>query len=126
MSSVFSVLYDTPSRYNWMYQFYLRDAGVNLSWVGTGRLIFTHNCTDAVFDDAVARFVRAGRRMAAGGWWTTPAALTNKAIVRQVASEILSALWRRARGRRHSSIGTETGASGEIQHSERRVVSKLE
>ena len=122
MSSVFSVLYDTPSRYNWMYQFYLRDAGVNLSWVGTGRLIFTHNCTDAVLDDAVSRFVRAGRRMAADGWWTTPAGLTNKAIGRQMASEILSALWSQARGRRHSSIGTELGASGGIQHSKRREV----
>jgi hypothetical protein len=34
-----------PSRYNWMLQFYLRAEGLALSWVGTGRLIFSLNYT---------------------------------------------------------------------------------
>ena len=34
-----------PSRYNWMLQYYLRREGLALSWVGTGRLIFSLNYT---------------------------------------------------------------------------------
>src|SRR5215510_15123497 len=40
LSSVWTVGYTQPSRYNWMLQFYLRAEGLALSWVGTGRLIF--------------------------------------------------------------------------------------
>src|SRR5262245_8013531 len=45
--SIWTVLYTTPSRYNWMFQYYLRSQGLYLSWIGTGRLIFSHNYTDA-------------------------------------------------------------------------------
>ncbi len=34
--SVWTVLYTRPSRYNWMFQFYLRAEGLALSWVGSG------------------------------------------------------------------------------------------
>ena len=40
LSSIWTVCYTRPSRYNWMLQFYLRAEGLALSWVGTGRLIF--------------------------------------------------------------------------------------
>ena len=43
MSSVWSLYYTEPSRYNWMLQYYLRSEGLALSWVGTGRLIFCLN-----------------------------------------------------------------------------------
>src|SRR5262245_15931780 len=35
LSSIWTVLYTQPSRYNWMLQFYLRAEGLLLSWVGT-------------------------------------------------------------------------------------------
>src|SRR5262249_11785467 len=38
LSSVWTVLYTQPSRYNWMFQFYLRAEGLALSWIGTGRI----------------------------------------------------------------------------------------
>src|SRR5262245_31690200 len=41
LSTIWTVLYDAPSRYHWMLQFYLRAHGLALSWVGTGRLIFS-------------------------------------------------------------------------------------
>ena len=44
----------SPSRYNWMLQYYLRAEGLALSWVGTGRLIFSLNYT--------RRGLRGGRR----------------------------------------------------------------
>jgi glutamate-1-semialdehyde 2,1-aminomutase len=43
LSSIWTVNYAVPSRYNWMLQFYLRAEGLALSWVGTGRLIFSLN-----------------------------------------------------------------------------------
>src|SRR6478752_5501043 len=49
LSSIWMVHYTEPSRYNWMLQYYLRAEGLALSWVGTGRLIFSLNYTDADF-----------------------------------------------------------------------------
>src|SRR6476620_9029079 len=49
LSTVWTVLYTEPARYNWMLQYYLRAEGLALSWVGTGRLIFSLNYTDADF-----------------------------------------------------------------------------
>jgi glutamate-1-semialdehyde 2,1-aminomutase len=91
MSTIWTVLYTQPSRYNWLLQYYLRAEGLALSWVGTGRLIFSLNYEDADFEQVTERFVAAARRMNADGWWWHDAALTNKAIRRTVLREILSA-----------------------------------
>ena len=63
MSSIWTVCYTRPSRYNWMLQYYLRAEGLALSWVGTGRLIFSLNYTDADFDAVADRFVAAAQAM---------------------------------------------------------------
>jgi glutamate-1-semialdehyde 2,1-aminomutase len=89
MSTVWTVLYDVPSRFNWLLQFYLRREGIALSWVGTGRLIFSLNFTDADFDDFCQRFVRAAHQMAAGAWWWTPQGQTNKQIRRRMLLEMV-------------------------------------
>jgi glutamate-1-semialdehyde 2,1-aminomutase len=91
MSTIWTVLYTQPSRYNWLLQYYLRAEGLALSWVGTGRLIFSLNYDDADFEQVVERFVAAGRRMSADGWWWHDGVLTNKAIRRKVLREVLSA-----------------------------------
>jgi glutamate-1-semialdehyde 2,1-aminomutase len=70
LSSIWTVLYTTPGRYNWMLQYYLRAEGLALSWVGTGRLIFSLNYTEAEFAAVAERFVAACvamRRMDGGG-----------------------------------------------------------
>src|ERR1700737_89382 len=59
LSSIWMVHYTEPSRYNWMLQYYLRAEGIALSWVGTGRLIFSLNYTDADFAQVADRFVAA-------------------------------------------------------------------
>jgi len=87
--SVWTVLYERPSRYNWMFQYYLRAEGLALSWVGTGRLIFSHNYTDKDFRAVAERFVAAAEAMNADGWWTAPAA-DNKAIRRAILREALT------------------------------------
>ena len=79
-----------PSRYNWMLQYYLRAEGLALSWVGTGRLIFSLNYTDADFAEVAARFCAAAEKMKRDGWWWQDAGLTNKTIKRRILREILN------------------------------------
>ena len=69
LSSIWTVLYTQPSRYNWMLQFYLRVHGLALSWVGSGRLIFSLNYSDTDFEGVLQRFVAAAQAMQADGWW---------------------------------------------------------
>ena len=89
--SVWTVSFPAPSRYNWMFQFYLRAEGLALSWVGSGRFIFSHACTDAEFEDVAERFVRAAHRMLADGWWWHPPGLTSTDVQRTVLREMLAA-----------------------------------
>ena len=94
LSSIWMVHYTTPSRYNWMFQYYLRAEGLALSWVGTGRLIFSLNYTDADFAEVTKRFVAAAAKMKADGWWWHDASLTNKSIRRQILKEMLARKFR--------------------------------
>lgn len=88
LSSIWTVQYTVPSRYNWMLQFYLRAEGLALSWIGTGRLIFSLNYTDAEFSEVSSRFVAAAKRMKQDGWWWHDGSLTNKAIRRRILKEM--------------------------------------
>jgi glutamate-1-semialdehyde 2,1-aminomutase len=91
LSSIWTICYTLPSRYNWMLQYYLRAAGLALSWVGTGRLIFSLNFSDAEFAAVADRIVGAAEAMQADGWWWTDPALTNRSIKRRVLKEMLQA-----------------------------------
>ena len=91
LSSIWTIGYDKPSRYNWMFQYYLRAAGLALSWVGTGRLIFSLNYTEAQFAEVADRIVSAAQAMQRDGWWWADPQLTNKAIKRRVLKEMLQA-----------------------------------
>jgi glutamate-1-semialdehyde 2,1-aminomutase len=95
LSSVWMVEYTEPSRYNWMFQFYLRAEGLALSIVGTGRLIFSLNFTDTDFAEVETRFVAAAEKMKRDGWWWHPPTLTNKKIRRQILKEMLASKFRR-------------------------------
>ncbi len=90
LSTIWTVFYTVPSRYNWMLQYYLRAEGLALSWVGTGRLIFSLNYTQAEFDAVANRFLAACRAMQRDGWWWTEATATNRAIKRRILREILA------------------------------------
>lgn len=88
LSSVFTVLYDQPARFNWMLQFYLREAGLALSWVGSGRMIFSLDFTDDEFAEVIRRFVEAGQKMKADGWWDGPRE-ENRQIRRSMLREFI-------------------------------------
>jgi glutamate-1-semialdehyde 2,1-aminomutase len=93
LSTIWTLYYTAPSRYNWMFQYYLRAAGLALSWVGTGRLIFSLNYAEADFAEAAGRILSAAREMQLDGWWWTGPQLTNKSIRRRVFKEMLQARW---------------------------------
>lgn len=90
LSSIWTVHYTEPSRYNWMFQYYLRAEGLALSWVGTGRLIFSLNYSDADFSVVADRFVTAAKNMKRDGWWWHNPSLTNKSVRRQILKEMIT------------------------------------
>ena len=90
LSTIWTVCFTSPSPYNWMLQYYLRAEGLHLSWVGSGRLIFSLDYDDAAFAEVEERFVRAAAAMRADQWWTHDPALTDKAIRRRLLKEILA------------------------------------
>jgi glutamate-1-semialdehyde 2,1-aminomutase len=90
LSSIWTVFYTQPSRYNWMLQYYLRAAGLALSWVGTGRLIFSLDYADADFDAVCERFVAGATALQRDGWWWSDPALTDRRIKRGILKEMLA------------------------------------
>ena len=105
LSSIWTVCHTQASRYNWMFQYYLRAEGLALSWVGTGRLIFSLNYTDADFEAVAQRFIAAAEAMKRGGWWETGALGTDRAIKRRILREMLGhyvAPWKSGSGRPES------------------------
>ncbi len=105
LSSIWTIWYEQPSRYHWMYQFYLREQGLALSWVGTGRLIFSLNYTDEQFDHVLDRMVVAARAMQADGWWWCTSELSHQSIRRRILKEMLGHRW----------SGSSLGQAGRIQ-----------
>jgi glutamate-1-semialdehyde 2,1-aminomutase len=93
LSSIWTLYYTQASGYNWMLQYYLRAAGLALSWVGTGRLIFSLNYTEEDFSAVADRIVSAAEEMRRDGWWWSDTQLTNKAIKRRMLKEMIQARW---------------------------------
>jgi glutamate-1-semialdehyde 2,1-aminomutase len=94
LSSIWTVVYTRPSRYNWMFQYYLRAAGLALAWVGTGRLIFSLDYTPADFDEVARRFVEAAEAMREDGWWWSDPKWTDRRIRRRIVWEMLQSRFR--------------------------------
>jgi glutamate-1-semialdehyde 2,1-aminomutase len=72
-----------------MLQFYLREQGLALSWVGTGRLVFSLMYRQADFDAVCERFVAAACAMRDEGWWWHDPAATDRSIRRGLLREML-------------------------------------
>ena len=91
-----------------MFQYYLRDAGVSLSWVGSGRLLFSIDWTDAHFDDLLSRMLSACAAMDAGGWWVAPRVNVKKALGFEFVGAIVKFLkkWQKRPGPRPATVPT--------------------
>ena len=90
LSSIWTVSYVRPSRHNWMLQYYLRAEGLALSWVGTGRLIFSLNYSEADFAAVCERFVAAAQAMERDGWWWSDPTASNRSIKRGILREMIA------------------------------------
>ena len=93
IQSVWTLIYELPSRYNWMFQFYMRRHGLALSWVGTGRFIFNFSYTEDEFKQVVHCVVQAALEMQKGGWWSLPTGTTTEGVKRQLMVEVLKPIW---------------------------------
>jgi glutamate-1-semialdehyde 2,1-aminomutase len=89
MSSIWTINFTEPSRYNWMFQYYLKEQGLALSWIGTGRFIFSLNYSDSDMLAVQERFIAAAQSMKQDAWWWNGNGLSNKAIKRQIIKEML-------------------------------------
>ena len=90
LSTIWAFVYTRPSRYNWMLQYYLRAEGLALSWIGTGRLIFSLRFTENDWLAVRERIVAAARAMERDGWWWEVPGLTNERIRRAILREMLA------------------------------------
>jgi len=94
MSSVWTITYTCPGRYNWMFQYYLRAEGLAISWVGSGRIIMSHNYGEEDYEAVMQCFVAAAKAMQADGWWWQDNNLTNKSIKKQILREVIAAVFK--------------------------------
>ena len=105
MTSVWTTLFTQPSRYAWMLQYYLRAQGIAMSWVGSGRFIFSHDFTDVDAEEFRDRFVEAAEAMRSDGWWWSDPKLTRGWIGRRLLGEMIAAkLLGRRRTRRLAPV----------------------
>eukprot|EP00300_Choanocystis_sp_HF-7_P002606 c11968_g1_i2.p1 GENE.c11968_g1_i2~~c11968_g1_i2.p1 ORF type:complete len:1264 (+),score=330.27 c11968_g1_i2:42-3794(+) len=91
-ASVWTILYQRPGRYHWMLQYYLKDEGINLSWVGTGRLNFSLDYKEEDLVRVREKLIRACKRMEADGWWSE--APNQKQIKVKMVVDVVGALAR--------------------------------
>lgn len=91
--SVWSILYKKPGRYHWMLQYYTRDAGINMSWVGSGRLLFSFEWKQEDFDRLLEKLLSACEEMTKGGWWEPPVLDIKKRLGREVGGAVLKSFF---------------------------------
>mmetsp|Transcript_8975 Transcript_8975/g.13422 ORF Transcript_8975/g.13422 Transcript_8975/m.13422 type:complete len:1248 (-) Transcript_8975:173-3916(-) len=86
-TSVWTMLFEKPGRYHWLLQYYLKDEGINLSWVGTGRLNFSLDFTKEDMKIVKKKLKRACERMIEDGWWHNETVASGLAIKLKLAKE---------------------------------------
>jgi len=91
LTTVWTVLFTRPGRYHWMFQYYMRAEGLALSWVGTGRCLFSLDFTDKDYAEVQTKLLAACEKMTAAGWWWD--GVTAKVIKNAIVSEFLTAMF---------------------------------
>jgi glutamate-1-semialdehyde 2,1-aminomutase len=89
MGTVWTVTYTQPGQHHWMLQFYLCEAGLALSWVGSGRMIFHFGFDDAAFEEVAQRFEAAALRMRSDGFFWHDGKTTAKQIRRRLLKRLV-------------------------------------
>merc|ERR1712096_173765 len=86
--SVWSIVFTEEGRFHWMLQYYMRDQGINLSWVGTGRLLFSLDWQKADYDRLRERLLSACQEMKKGGWWESPKANIKMCLAKEMGMAV--------------------------------------
>lgn len=94
LATIWTIQFTSPSRYNWLLQYYLRAEGVNLSWVGTGRCLASLDFDETHYQTLTDRLRRAAMRMTEDKWWLTDEQQPNqsKTIKKRVAKDMAASL----------------------------------
>ena len=69
LTTVWTILFLQPGRYNWLLQYYLRAEDVTLSWVGTGRCLSNMAFGPEHYAELHTKLIAAALRMKQDGWW---------------------------------------------------------
>ncbi|MFP5467784.1 MAG: aminotransferase class III-fold pyridoxal phosphate-dependent enzyme, partial [Gammaproteobacteria bacterium] len=91
LSTIWTLTYTQVGCYHWMLQYYLRDQGLALSWVGTGRMVFNLSYTDPDMEAVLRRLLAACEAMRQDGWWWQGPALNRGRVARRLLREMVSA-----------------------------------
>jgi len=67
--STWCICYHQPSVYQFMFQYYLRDAGLYILWVGTSKMLLNLEYTESDLDKLTEIILSAARAFKADGWW---------------------------------------------------------
>jgi glutamate-1-semialdehyde 2,1-aminomutase len=94
LTTVWTVLFTQPGRYNWLLQYYLRAQGLTLSWVGTGRCIASLDYTPEDYRELQEKLVSAALKMKSDAWWLSETQLPkrDRLIGRQLMREMAGSL----------------------------------
>ena len=92
LTTVWTVLFTRPGRYHWMFQYYLRAEGLALSWVGTGRCLFSLDFSEEDYEKVKQALLRAARQMKQDGWWDGNASASDisKIIGKEMAWQMVA------------------------------------
>ena len=92
LTTVWTVLFTQPGRYHWMFQYYLRAEGLSLSWVGTGRCLFSLDFSEEDYENVKGALLRAARQMKQDGWWDGDASASDisKIIGKEMAWQMVA------------------------------------
>lgn len=90
--SVWSIMYTQEGRYHWMLQYYMRDQGINLSWVGSGRLLFSLDWKQEDYSRLRERFLAACKEMKNGGWWEPPTSNIKMSLAKEIGKALFKNL----------------------------------
>jgi len=67
--STWCICYHQPSAYQFLFQYYLRNEGLQLVWAGTSKMLFNLEFTDEEFRRLTDILVKAATAFQADGWW---------------------------------------------------------
>mmetsp|Transcript_65789 Transcript_65789/g.132114 ORF Transcript_65789/g.132114 Transcript_65789/m.132114 type:complete len:585 (+) Transcript_65789:93-1847(+) len=67
--STWCICYHQPSPYQFMFQYYLRDAGLQMAWVGTGKMLLNLEYSEKDLERLTGIILSAARAFREDGWW---------------------------------------------------------